>query len=362
MTSDLTIPRPGFVVRTGASWDRHAARYQVHHAAEAPDGRSSAAADASVFAAYGEASVPLGTWGSMRGGIRATRFSSGLRMAPRVGVTWLLSDQAALSVSAGRYHQLVPAASLELAESLAQDDADAGVPPANPTPSSLLEVAGSNHLVVSLDQELSSRIRLGLDGYVKRFDGLGRRTDDQMNASGMDLRVRRDGDRLRTWLGYSLSWYWASDTGVDDTFTGRHLLSAGIQGEVGGGVEIDVRFAYGDGLPLTAVPLGDAAPVAEQDDFMAQRQFDQAAQAARGDSPLMGGAPGDFLRVDAEVSGSFAQTIGGHPHRFRPYVKLLNALDRRDSLFYYFERWRGGSARPIADLPLLPVVGLEWRF
>jgi hypothetical protein len=46
----------------------------------------------------------------------------------------------------------------------------------------------------------------------------------------------------------------------------------------------------------------------------------------------------------------------------RPYLKVLNALNRRDALFYHFERWRDQDPRPLADLPLLPVMGVEWRF
>jgi hypothetical protein len=46
----------------------------------------------------------------------------------------------------------------------------------------------------------------------------------------------------------------------------------------------------------------------------------------------------------------------------RPYLRLLNALDRRDSLFYTFERWRSESVRPLAELPVLPLVGIAVSF
>jgi hypothetical protein len=46
----------------------------------------------------------------------------------------------------------------------------------------------------------------------------------------------------------------------------------------------------------------------------------------------------------------------------RPYVRVLNALDRRDALFYTFQRWRPDSVRPLAERPLLPLVGFAFAF
>jgi hypothetical protein len=46
----------------------------------------------------------------------------------------------------------------------------------------------------------------------------------------------------------------------------------------------------------------------------------------------------------------------------RPFLRILNALNRRDALFYHFDPWRNEGPEPLADLPFLPLVGLEWRF
>jgi hypothetical protein len=44
-------------------------------------------------------------------------------------------------------------------------------------------------------------------------------------------------------------------------------------------------------------------------------------------------------------------------------VKVLNALDRRDALFYHFDRnAQNPATRPLAPLRILPVIGVEWRF
>ena len=44
-----------------------------------------------------------------------------------------------------------------------------------------------------------------------------------------------------------------------------------------------------------------------------------------------------------------------------PYVRVLNALDRRDALFYQFNRGTDVAPRPLATLPVLPLIGVEWR-
>ncbi len=77
---------------------------------------------------------------------------------------------------------------------------------------------------------------------------------------------------------------------------------------------------------------------------------------------LSGGPDRDFLRVDTEVSATFETRWRGRTFSVTPYLRVLNALNRRDALFYYFEPWRDASVRPLAEMSLLPVLGVEWRF
>ena len=51
--------------------------------------------------------------------------------------------------------------------------------------------------------------------------------------------------------------------------------------------------------------------------------------------PALSGAPEDsYLRLDAEVSRRWVANLGDSPLVIAPYVRVLNALDRRDALFY----------------------------
>jgi len=66
-----------------------------------------------------------------------------------------------------------------------------------------------------------------------------------------------------------------------------------------------------------------------------------------------------MARLDARIARTFAVGSGS----ITPYFKLVNALDRRDALFYYDgddDPETGG--RPLAALPMLPMLGIEWSF
>jgi hypothetical protein len=127
-------------------------------------------------------------------------------------------------------------------------------------------------------------------------------------------------------------------------------LSAGLRGPVAGPVGVDARIAFSDGLPLTEVAL-DAAVSLET--------ADQPLEQGVGRSAVPGDADG-FLRLDVEFYGEWSAPVGGG--RLRPYLRILNALDRRDALFYYFEPWRDPDLTPLARHSVWPVLGISWSF
>ena len=236
----------------------------------------------------------------------------------------------------------------ELAGGLASPSGD----PTGPLP-----VATADHLVLSLDQQLTPGVRLGIQGFLKGFSSIAGST--RSTSSGLDLRVLREGENLVGWLGYSLSWFWSDDQrpGVSTSeFTGRHLLSAGLAGRLAGPLGVDLRLSFSEGLPYTTFPLANSSgPSAER--------YALPADDLEAGTPVLGGGPTDgFLRIDVELYADLLPGWGGHHFSLRPYVKLLNALDRRDGLFWYFAPWRDPAVTPLAELSLLPIVGLEWRF
>ncbi len=306
-------------------------------------------------------------WGAgrqwvLRGGLRGDMYASGpfISFSPRLSATWLAGRHSTFTLAAGRYHQLVLARIRPPFDYGVHDVADSlGIP-------TVPVVASSNHLTLAVDHELLPGTLLGLEGYLKHFQDIPDGDEVGDNASGMDVWVRRGEGAVRGWVGYSLAWYWSRvDSVVFNPAAGtgttrrrilgqrRQTLSAGVtaQGRPG---KVELRVAYGAGLPyssLGAPPGTESATVATPGSF----------DLTDGSTSLTGVARQDFLRLDGQVSRTFTPRIASRETELTPYVRVINALDRRDALFY---RYTPGEddARPVATLPLLPVVGLEWKF
>jgi hypothetical protein len=136
---------------------------------------------------------------------------------------------------------------------------------------------------------------------------------------------------------------------------------------------LGVRFAYGAGLPYTRVAIEDRAlaggslPTPESSGNV---NLDT-------DAPLRG--DGSFLRLDAEVSRTWSPLLAGRRTQVTPYLRVINALENRDGLFYrYFENREDGGGTTVPDggldnvgsdairsvttIPLVPVLGVTWKF
>ena len=290
---------------------------------------------------------------TIRTGARADMFSISdqPRFAPRLSATLLLSDKASLTLAAGRYRQFVRSSSGGII----------GTPVPDTTAPAPLAIAKASHVVLSLDQEIGVGVRLGVEGYYKTFEDLPSTAGNLAEASGVEVWVRRGTGRYTGWLGYSLAWVWTVDEPNQPTnsFAGRQLLSAGASGPLLSHGVFDVRVSYGAGLPFTAIPEPEAtAPV-----FSLKPAF-VPGNAPGEEVPRQPVAPDEqYLRVDAQVSRTFVTDIRGFAFELTPYFKVLNALDRRDALFYHFDRsQQDPQARAVAALPVLPILGLEWRF
>ena len=291
----------------------------------------------------------------LRVGLRADAFSTerGVRLAPRVAFLWSLSHEALLTVAAGRYHQFSRASDQQVDFTVADGTLAA---PAG----ALLSVATADHVAVSLDQALTGRVRLGIEGFWKGFTGLGASGGEVLHSSGVDLQVLHEGAPVTAWLGYNLSWFWSGGSGFGGTsnFAGRQLLSAGLRGSDDARTGGAVTVSYSAGLPYTSIPFGSRG---NQDATTAEATALPAGLAQ--EDPAFSGRPDDgFLRLDVEIFTRFTARIIGHEFDVRPYLRVINALDQRDALFYYFEPWRDEELRPLAQRSLLPVFGVEWRF
>ena len=306
---------------------------------------------------------------TLRGGVRADLFPDGeVAVAPRARFSWALDPRALLGVAAGRYHQPTRTPDVEVERTLQE------VVSAELSAPQLLPVARADHLVVSLEQLFAGRVRLGVHGYWKSYRGLAAASGgaETTRSSGLDLRIGSAGESEVVWLGYGLSWFWSARdlSGYSRDFAGRHLLTAGASGELWGPVRGEFRVGYGAGLPHTAIPFRSlgffgedaqaAEPVPDPPGTGADPPERQGTAAL--DSPLLEGLDDDFLRIDFELHARFTSRWGGHDWSIRPYVRVLNALRRRDALFYAFQPWRDDSLTPLAERPLVPLLGIAVVF
>lgn len=345
---------PHGMVRAGLSLETVDATY----AAEPLGGGSSPrhlASSSNTAGAYLDVSRTLASDVSIRAGLRADHFSGhgAPRLAPRLALTWEVGPQAMVTVASGRYHQTTRANDITVEESLTEAVHTA------PGERPLLPVATADHVVVSLDQSLGERVRLGVAGFWKGYRGLRADPAETILSSGLDLRVQRRGPDATAWLGYGLSWYWSGSdlSGTPTDFTGRQLLTAGVSGTLAGRVGGEVQVAYGAGLPYTSVPFRGLTPSSDS-----RNELAVSGPVLEQAPPLPGGLAEEFLRVDVAVHASFRQVWRGRTWEFQPYLRVLNALDRRDALFYAFQPWRDEALTPLAQRSLIPVVGISWRF
>jgi len=314
-------------------------------------------ARAVVGAAWAEAAWDVIPDVELRLGMRADYYepASVARLSPRATARWRVAEEATLKLSLGRFSQVVRGPESILSSDLTgptlggATGTDAGGPGAG----NLFAVAGATHVVVGLDNRLDEGIDLGLEGYFKTFDGLPGITN--LYSSGADLWLQAERGPVRGWVGYSLAWVWSHE--ADDTnFVGRQLLSGGVSSDVRG-FDLGLRLAYGAGLPFTEVSAGDAVLEAT----VGGRRLDDDLNEPP--APPLSGAPDDsYLRVDAEISRPLIARVSGAQIEIAPYVRLLNALDRRDALFYRAEEEGPTRPAPLASVPLLAVVGVSWAF
>ena len=316
-----------------------------------------------ALSVYGGATLRAGDAVSLGGGLRARGFGAeeGIRLGPRLSVTLRGSDATRLVLSAGRSHQRLGApesvlsSDLDLwADALRREaaegfpDGGAGFP--------ALAVASASHLSVRLDHRPEDGPTLGLEGYLKTFDELA--AGDDLHASGADVWIDWSGDGWRAWGGYSLGWAW-SDAPPESTergFTGRQLVSVGGEADLPSGVRLSAEVRASSGLPFTRLPLvpdaGDEAPTEPPA---------EPGGTPSDDLGLAGPPAGSYLRLDLSVSRRWSLDLMGRSTLLRPYLRVLNALDRRDALFYHFDPEGRLSPRALDTMPLVPVLGVAWE-
>ncbi|MFW6078451.1 MAG: TonB-dependent receptor [Gemmatimonadota bacterium] len=343
------------------SWGTSVERIHIRSGPVATDSPSDEAAGAHEVAGNAVGAYVESDWRPqprlrVRTGLRFDHYTGrgGLRISPRVALTSLLGDDIALTLAVGRYRQFVPVRQ-QAKES--------------PIVRRHLGTAHATHFVARMEQAPTTGVRLGVEGYFKRFGGTGLEPPwARATASGVDLWLGLDRDRWSGWAGYSLEWTWAApdrEQPATDRFVGRHLLSGGLAAPLGDAAKLRVRIGYGAGLPYTAI----STPEDGQGEVVTSESHSDGDGGVRTlDSPYDAAAwiaprSEPYLRLDAEASHDLHIAWGGRRTMLSPYIRVLNALGDRDGVFFRSSP-DGEPDRldPVDRYPVIPILGLRWRF
>ncbi len=359
LAADFARPAGDLQLGYGASYDRQRIDYRAWEATDSGTVWLSRQGASEAFGAYGEVVWEVEPRLLLRGGMRANAFvtASEVHLAPRLSVSWQVSENSNLSFAAGRYHQYLRVPETVLSGNLSDAWTDVSVLGAEGgLERRPLAVAGATHLAVGLDHTPREELRLGMVAFYKMYDGTLEVTG--LRSSGIDLWLDWHNGPWAAWAGYSLAWAWTQETllSTSDRFSARHLLSGGVTAPLPSGVRFDVRLASSRGIPYTPIPTSapSGAPGGEA-------VFDQATRETLARDAISGAPAGSYLRIDAMVSRGWTVRVLGTDVELVPYLKVLNALDRRDALFYQFDAGQDLRPRSLESVPLLPVIGIEWR-
>ncbi|MDP2497781.1 MAG: carboxypeptidase-like regulatory domain-containing protein [Candidatus Palauibacterales bacterium] len=341
-----------------------------------PAGAGEGTGSAYRLGGFGSARWHVSEAVSLRGGLRADYFSpdGAVRAAPRGAVLLRMGPGTTVRLSAGRVHQLLAGWSTVDASVPSGAPADSAEPATSGPPEP--RVAGASRLELRLEHDDGEGLRLGTEGHFRHLEGVSPTAlfdtvgvdsagafrpmeadpdEGGVFSSGLELWGSWRAEGLRLWANYSLTWLWGAPgaSGVSRRFAGRQVLSGGGQVGLPAGFRARASLSGSWGLPMTPLPVtgGDGLSV-ENPTVSGPGREEEGAAARRGTSP--------YLRVDARVERVFDTGLFGGRVRLTPYVELINALDRKNSLFHRVPA-AGGGLQPVNPVPMLPVVGVSFR-
>ncbi len=358
-------------VEFGASFDRVSLAHAARSAPQETETTFSSRATGESVSAHADAALQLAPTLLLRGGLRTEYFfAEGGRLAPRLSAAWQFAEGSQISVSAGRYHQRVLSPETLLSteigsfSGIASDDPTSQTASPDAANSSSLQVSSSTHFVVGLNTRPLKQLTIGIEGYIKSFENLPLGPD--LDASGIDFWIQRDAAALGGWIGYSVAWYRPQEPFETTRLVGRHLVTGGLSAQLISGIGLDVNFAYGTALPFTKIPqsedeqsgsLGGGSDGGTEGLQPAGRlSFRQQQEPPA----LVGTAQGTYLRLDGTIYRTWILHLSGVTFSISPYLKLLNALDRRDALFFQFNPDEDSRPVSLGAVPFIPLVGVRW--
>ncbi|HEY3352452.1 MAG TPA: TonB family protein [Polyangia bacterium] len=263
------------------------------------------------------------------------------RLEPRLSARYALTKRLTAKGAVGLYHQ--PPDQTTLLRAFG-----------NPT----LGPLAAWHGVAGFEAHLTSRLVLDVQGFYKGLSDLvvrgERPTDPALENAGLgrvyggELLLRQElTRRFFGWIAYTLSRSERRDH--PDTpwrrfqFDQTHILTAVASCKIGGGWQLGARFRLVTGTPYTLITSS---------------YFDSNTGNFRPlFGPLYGARLDTFQQLDVRVDKTFT-----FDHfRLGFYLDLMNAYNHANPEGYAYN-FDFRQRRPVASLPILPVVGIRGDF
>ena len=246
---------------------------------------------------------------------------------------------------------------------------------------SRVAAARSSHVVLGVTHAPRSRSVIRIEAFWKTSRGVPEFGNGSLRNAGIDVLASRPlAPGFAVWGAYTLGWAWADfpDADARTVYGGRHFLRGGVTFDAPGQVRFDADLSMGQGLEFGAVPrsersaltpvepAGEAAGVGPAG--LPPGAVELVDRVLSFQGPETGGGPifttapdASYLRLNVQATAELDVRIFGHDQQLLPYYRIVNALDRRDALFYRFDGDENDEPRAVGSVPILPVIGLEWR-
>ena len=304
-------------------------------------------------------------WLMLRPGLRMEAVRGGadvVTYSPRVAIKTFVTEDFALTGSAGRYYQ--PIHSLR-DHSSPWSFVDFWIGADSVTP-----VGRSEHLVLGFEQWFTPELSLTVEGYRKTFDDilnnnvaddLAVRGDEFVtmtgNAYGVDVLLRRYAGNWNGWVSYSFGKSMRQDPTQEfaPAHDRRHFLNLVVNSSGPFGSEMSMRWGYGSPLPYTEI-VGEWEHRTYRVAANGFRKFETEPIA---DLKLNGRRYPHYSRLD--VSFRWEKRWWGAAAR--PFLQFVNLYNRDNVFFYNFDFTEApGVRRTVPQLPFLPSFGVEFEF
>jgi hypothetical protein len=304
-------------------------------------------------------------WLMIRPGVRMEAVGGGaaaVTFSPRVALKGFVTEDLALTGSAGRYYQ--PIHSLRDHNS-PWSFVDFWIGADEVTP-----VGRSDHLVLGFERWFAPELSLSVEGYRKTFndilninvaDDLAVQGDEFVtmtgDAYGLDVLLRKYEGDWNGWISYSFGKAIRQDPTQEfaPAHDRRHFLNIVVNGSGPFGSEMSARWGFGSPLPYTQI-VGEWEHRTYR---IAANGFGHSEREPIADPQLNGRRYPHYSRLD--VSFRWDKRLWGGTAR--PFLQFVNLYNRDNVFLYNFDFTETPGVREtVPQLPFLPSFGVEFEF